>query len=466
MPILRSFVWGAAFVTLLLSGCSIVKEKPDLPTASSGPDEVVQPVSSMEEVGSKESVQDNKSINITPLSAYKDEWSFVTSAPKDVSFSNSYTRLLIYSDIYAANGQENGDTIPLKYQPRTWLRRAIVGRVFSINLTTNVSVGDFETTVPLATVGHESNSEGEKWNRVIHHSKSNFPLFLVKSDGSASVPVVKISVNGTKSYSSRGAAGALQVALGVAQATTQSASVVTRLSEQSTRDKARAIDDAISQLFASGITEEHWTDRDLRMWQVGEGMTPNGVKVEFTIPKDDQDWNSEPLSVGTWTITFDFPRPSIFSDWRICPTKTISRCTTSRTEAESKILTDINASEVLNYVLVNNDPGLGTIRAFISQQDWYLSSQTALAKLDGTGNPTTLEMNKSTANAFCRRIANEITGIGLNGFDANIVVWAIIEGMPMQNGSQVFESASDCKNSIDPIKAEKDKKSKVQGQPT
>ena len=75
-------------------------------------------------------------------------------------------------------------------------------------------------------------------------------------------------------------------------------------------------------------------------------------------------------------------------------------------------------------------------------------------------------MNKSTANAFCRRIANEITGIGLNGFDANIVVWAIIEGMPMQNGSQVFESASDCKNSIDPIKAEKDKKSKVQGQPT
>lgn len=455
MPILRSFAWVAAFVTLLLSGCSTVKEKPYLPTASSGPEEVVQPVSSMEEGGGKESVQDNKSINITPLSDYKDEWSFDTPAPENVSFSNSYTRLLIYSDIYAANGLEKGNTTPLKYQPRTWWKRAMVGRVFSINLTANVSVGDFETTVPLATVGHESNSEGEKWNRVIHHSKSNFPLFLVKNDGSASVPVVKISVNGTKSYSSRGAAAALQVALGVANATTQSASVVTRLSEESTRDKARAIDDAISQLFASGITEEHWTDRDLRMWQVGESMAPNGVKVGFSIPKDDQDWNSETLSVGIWTITFDYPRPSIFSDWRVCPNNTISRCTTSRSEAESMIWTDINASEVLNYVLVNNDPSLGTIRAFISQQDWYLSSQTALAKLEGTVNPTTSEMNKSTANAFCRRIANEITGIGLNGFDANIVVWAIIEGMPMQNGSQIFESASDCKNAIESIKAVK-----------
>lgn len=438
MRILRSFVWVAAFVALFLSGCAGIEIKDRSPIEGNG--------------------NGPTPINLTPLSSYTDEWGFDTPGSdtpgsESVSFSNSYTRLLIYNDLAATN---NDNKDPFQYQKRYWWKRAVLGRMYSINLTANISVGVFETTVPLATIGHESNSEGEKNNRILHHSKSSFPLFLVKADGSASVPIVKIAVNGTKSYSSSGAAAALQVVLGVAQATTQPASVVTRLSEQSTRDKARAIDSAISQLFASGITEEHWTDRDLRLWHVGaESKTPKGVKVKFSIPKDDKDWNSEPLEVGTWTITFDYPRPSIFSDWRVCPTNIISRCTTSRTEAESKIWTDINASEVLNYVLMNNDPSLGTIRAFISQQDWYLSSQTALAKLDGTGNPTTLEMNKSTANAFCRRIANEITGIGLNGFDANIVVWAIIEGMPMQNGSQIFESAPDCKNAIEPIKAAK-----------
>ena len=109
----------------------------------------------------------------------------------------------------------------------------------------------------------------------------NFPLFLVKTDGSASIPTVKLSVKGTKSYSSRGAATAVQVALGVAQASGQPASVVTRISEQSTKDKARAVDDAISKLFGSGITEEHWSDRDLRTWSISEKHQPRGVRVTF-----------------------------------------------------------------------------------------------------------------------------------------------------------------------------------------
>src|SRR5690606_22470997 len=153
---------------------------------------------------------------------------------------------------------------------------------------------------------------GEQWNRVVHHTKSNFPLFLVKTDGSASVPVIKFSVSGTKSYSSKGAAAAVGVALAVAQATTQPISVVTKLSEQSTRDKARAIDGAIARLFSSGITEEHWSDRDLRLWRIGATNAPSGVTVRFAIPGDENSWNSESLYIGSWTVTFDYPRPSIF----------------------------------------------------------------------------------------------------------------------------------------------------------
>lgn len=438
MSITRAVAWVTALVAIFVSGCSttsVVQQQPEQPPPRSASyDQTTQPI-----VPGNTPALPHKAINLTPLSTYTDDWS--VDASEAVSFANAYTRLLIYSDV-AADG--NQGTTPLPYTERPWWLRALLGQEFSINLTAKVTVGSFETTVPLATIGHESNSDGEQWNRVIHHSKSNFPFFLVRADGSTSVPVVKFSVSGTKSYSSRGAAAAVQVALGVARATSQPVSVVTRLTEQSTRDKARAIDNAISKLFASGITEEHWTDRDLRLWRIGTGNQPNGVTVNFAIPSNEQDWNSEALYVGKWTITFDYPRPSIFSDWRVCPTNRLSRCATTRTDAELKIHKEIDASEVLNYVLWNGEHSLGTIRAFVSQQDWYISAQIALT------TPTTAI---PAANALCRKIANEIAGLGLNGFDAKVVVWAVTQGMPMPNGAPNFGNAADCKIAINPIEA-------------
>jgi hypothetical protein len=377
----------------------------------------------------------SKPLNLTPLSIYTDEWTSAT--PKGASFSDAYTRLVISSDLPAdGTNQVKGSVAPLPYAPRPWLLRALVGNEFSLNLTAKIAIGAFETTVPLATIGHQSNSDGEQWSRVIHHSKANFPLFLVKADGSASIPTVKLSVNGSKSYSSRGAAAAVQVALGVARATSQPASVITSLTEQATKDRARAIDDAISKLFASGITEEHWTDRDLRLWSVGEDNRLLGVRVDFRIPSDEQDWNSTPSPIGTWVISFDYPRPSIFSDWRVCGHDNLPRCKATRETAEAGVHASLDASEVLNYSLANGSVGLGTIKAYLSQQDWYVSAQTALT-------------NKVTANAtassLCRRIVNEIVGLGLNGFDARVVAWAVARGMPLPIGVSTFPDVDDCK---------------------
>lgn len=379
----------------------------------------------------------SKPINLTPLSTYTDEWT--NNAPEGASFSDAYTRIVIFSDLPAdGNNTATGELPPLPYTQRPWWLRALVGEEFSINLTAKITIGAFESTVPLATIGHQSNSAGEQWNRAIHHSNASFPLFLVKADGSASIPTIKLSVKGTKSYSSRGAAAAVQVALGVARATGQPASVITRLTEQTTKDRARAIDDAISKLFASGITEEHWTDRDLKLWSVALNNQIRGVKVKFSIPGDEQDWNSSPSPVGTWTITFDYPRPSIFSDWRVCKTEALPRCRKTRSEAEASIHEEIDTSEVLNYVLVSGTNGLGTIRAFVSQQDWYVSAQTAL---------TNKATASATASSLCRRIVNEIAGLGLNGFDARIVAWAVAQGMPLPVGVSTFPEVEDCKQS-------------------
>lgn len=386
------------------------------------------------------SIPNTKAVNLTPLSTYNDEW--VNNKPDGASFSNAYTRLLIISKL-PADGGDNSDTTILPYVKRHLFVRALAGKDFSVNLTANVTVGAFESTIPLATIGHQSNSDGEKWNRVIHHSKSNFPLFLVKADGSTSVPVIKLSVNGTKSYTSRGAAAAVQVALGIARATGQTTSVVTQLSEQSTKDKARAIDDAISKLFSSGITEEHWTDRDLRAWSTSDENQPRGVIVNFRIPSDEEDWNSPLLEVGSWTITFDYPRPSIFSDWRICSTDALPRCTIDRPSAEKKVREEINAGQVLNYKLINENQGVDTIRAFISQQDWYISAQVGLVNKDEN-------IVKETASTMCRRITNEITGLGLNGFDASIVLWAVVHGMPLPTNID-FTTIKECNASLSTI---------------
>jgi len=437
MKAIKIVPFGLAMSCALMTGCATTPYQNAAVVKATRPDKAVMPVATrnMPLVVDISAAPDKAVANLTPLSAYQDEWESGTPEGKD--FPGSYTRLLIHSTL-KADGEGADSAINVPYKKRAWLSRALVGKEFSVNLTANITVGAFESTVPLATIGHQSDTEGEKWSRVIHHSTLNFPLFLVKTDGSASVPVVKVSVNGTKSYSSRGAAAAVQVALGVARATGQAAPVVTRLSEQSAKDKARAIDDAISKLFASAITEEHWTDRDLRYWRTSSVNEPQGVRVTFKIPSGENNWDSPLQEVGSWIITFDYPRPSIFSDWRICKDDTLPRCTKNRVEAEKNVHKEINTGQVLNYILLNGDQVLGTIRAFLSQQDWYISAQAGFA---------TPALVNATATTFCKRITNEITGLGLNGFDAEIVVWAVVNGMPLP-GNAKFSVIEGCKNSI------------------
>jgi hypothetical protein len=385
-----------------------------------------------------------EAVYITPLSDYKDDW--IQKRAEGSDFSDAYTRLLILSRVNGHDDENgiagSGASKPLSYDGRLWISRVLVERNYSINLTAKVSAGSFEATVPLATISHQSGSQGEKWSRTVHHTRQNFPLFLVPASGSASTPTLRIMVNGDRSYSSSAAATAVQVTYNTAQLTGWSSGVITALSADGARDQARAMDQAISKLFGAGLSEEHWSDRDLRYWSTDDTHRPRGARVTFKIPSEVKNWNSTPLTVGEWTITFDYPRPSVFADWRICPkAKELPRCAPSRMVAQDNVLREVNAGEVLNYPVAPGTQGLGTIRAYLAQKDWFTSSQSALA--DSTRRTT-------AASSMCRMIINEMTGIGLNGFDANIVVWAVVTGMPIEN-VQILQTASDCKRSIEMV---------------
>ncbi len=447
----KSSAYFVSLIALLLAGCAT--SPPVVMPHSARVDVRPAPVQALTEWTNvaqevrRESVP-TKPINITPLSSFSDEWTNESAAGGD--FSGAYTRLVISSALPKANAgnlagksvdgaKYEGNEELLDYQGQNIFARYLWGSDFSINLTAFISVGNYESSIPLATIGHISNSEGEQWSRVIHHSRSDFPLFLVKNDGTR-VPTIRISVAGAKSISSRGAATAVQVALGVAKATSASASVVTKLSEQTTKDRARAVDDAISKLFSSGIAEEHWSDRDLRTWNAQAGQI-RGATLQFRIPGDESNWNSTRRDVGKWTITFDYPRPSIFSDWRICPANFMPRCAGSVEQARQKVHAGLDAGEVLNYTLVNGGNTLGTIRAYISQQDWYIAAQSALA------DPANRDV---AAAGLCRRIRNDITALDLSGFDSEIVVWAVVNGMPIPAGVD-FSEIKDCKRGLTTI---------------
>jgi len=66
------------------------------------------------------------------------------------------------------------------------------------------------------------------------------------------------------------------------------------------------LDSAINKLFASNLEEDQSAEGDIRYWG-------NGLTVEFKIPRSEGSL-SDPVTIGTWTVTFDSPRPSIFSD--------------------------------------------------------------------------------------------------------------------------------------------------------
>lgn len=384
--------------------------------------------------------QASTAINITPFSTFTDDWPVDTASGTE--FSDAYTKLVIYSDISAGEG--GGASGIMKYESRHWLQRSVSRRDYSINLTAKVTAGAFEATLPLATVSHQSSKEGEEWIRTIHHSKQSFPLFLVPANGGASSPTVRLTVAGDRSYGSNALALAVQVATNIGRISASPSRVITTLSEKSAKDQARALDDAVSKLFGSKLLEEHWSDRDLRNWQTGNGR-PRGAKIDFHVPGGSGNWNSSSRLVGTWTVTFDYPQPSVFADWRICAETAAPRCAGTRASAEQRVRKQVNAGQILNFPIASGEQSMSSIRAYLAQRDWFTGAQADLANSGSRSR---------AASTMCRMIINEITSIGLNGFDAGLVIWAVARGMPMPDAN-ALTTAAECEPHIKAVDASK-----------
>ncbi len=302
--------------------------------------------------------------------------------------------------------------MPYPYESRSALARYFFGINRTVNFAVKVTVGSFAATVPLVTLGHVSNAtDGEGFVRTVYYQAENFPLFLVKADGSNSVVSGQFSVKASDQYQS-GAGAIIQTAQTVIKAVAPQSAVVTTLSAQATKDAATAIDGAINKLLARSIDEEPWIDNDIRRWGAG-------VSVTFSIPFQEGAWDQAYGHVGTWTITFDYPRPSIFSDVQICPVKEQTTCKANFTAAAMQAQTDTakRPEQVLAFQLLNGAQTLGTVEAYLKQQDFWTTAQKAFQAKEG--------VKADDVSQFCRSIRNSMATLNLNYIDSGIVVVSV-----------------------------------------
>jgi hypothetical protein len=390
------------------------------------------------------------------LLSIRDSWSYRDAESNEITggYSDTYTKLLIIREKPTIGKEIDPDHDPFDYRSPVW-PRLFRDAHHEATLTAKIVVGRFETTVPLATISHDDGSAGEHWNRSVHYDQLNFPLFLVPADGSAASPSITVTMAMSEEMKSRGASRGLEAALSYARATNPAAKVITTLSEQETKDRARALDDVISSLFTNNIKEEHITDRDLRLLRPDIGVndtknSPTGLTVELMVPKDEGKWaekEEDQVSLGIWTLTFDYPHVSIFSDWRICGNVHIAKCASSRLAAETNTARHIEANSVLNYKLTSTPGTPLSIKAYLSQQDWFVSAMNELASSDPAG-----VKEKNAAN-FCKRIENEIAALGLNAFDSHIVAWAVVNNWPLPTDAPAGLGTKDGCNTFSTTKA-------------
>jgi len=364
----------------------------------------------------------------TPLTNYVD----MDNGTSKVSFADAYTRLTISAHLPELSKQSQNDTATkppgknvnttaMVYRERNWFSRYFVGDTYDLSLTAKIKVNGYEETIPLATLSRASNKAGEIWLRDMTSNLSGFPWFLVKkSADQINTPRIIIEFNGTRTYESGLAGTALQVAVAGIKMVSPEAGVVTTLSAGATQAKANAIDKALGELFAKKLSERFTSDRNLSRWS-----PTGGLQVTLNLPRNEGDWNGNLASVGEWIVNFEAPRPSVFSDWYLCDPElsgTASRCKKTFDEAAKEITKEKDAASILVFPLVKTTAGTLSIRDYLQQQSWFTNVQTSFS--------SNADSNKRAAANVCITVADAVLKLGLNSFDASLVVWAVIHGMP------------------------------------
>lgn len=358
-------------------------------------------------------------MDVTPMTVYSD----LDNSASKVSFAGAYTRLLITSVLPESSEKDQ----TMGYPPGKWYHNIVISQQYDINLSAKLKVGEYEETVPLVTLSRTSDKNGDSWLRDLTHDRRNFPWFLVHEGADASVPRVTVEFSGAKTIGSGVAGNALQIALAGIKMVAPEATVVTRLSTNTAKDKAAAIDQILGKLFSNKLNERHTSERDLSKWK-----PTGGLVVQVGVPYQDAAWDGDLRTIGKWTITFASPRASIFSDWSICGAEDEGyRCKTTLAAAAAEVRKAVDTGAVLAHPLLKTSAGDLSIRDYLLQQSWFSSAEAAMSGSE--------PLDRWHAEGLCRNTADAMLKLGLNAIDAQLIVKAVIQGI--QHSKSIHSTA-------------------------
>ena len=358
--------------------------------------------------------EESPMLDVTPMTFYFDK----DKDQSPVSFSGTYTRLVITSKTGEATEKKRSMPYPASTTFKL-LQYMVVAQQYDVNLSVKLKVGEYEETIPLVTLSRTSDKNGDSWIRDVTHDRRSFPWFVVHTGADASVPRITVDFSGSKKLGSGLAGSALQIALTGIKMVAPEATVVTRLSTNTAKDKAAAIDQALGKLFSNKLNERHTSERDLAKWNP-EG----GLQVQLGVPTQDGQWDGDIQSIGIWTITFAPPRASIFSDWALCGEEDATKRCKQNLEAAAREVrkeVELELSSVLAHPLIKTSAGDLSIKDYLLQQSWFSAAESALSGTEA--------LDKWHADGLCRATSDAMLKLGLNSIDSKLVVMAVIKGM-------------------------------------
>jgi len=92
---------------------------------------------------------------------------------------------------------------------------------------------------------------------------------------------------------------------------------------------------------------------------------------------------------------------------------------------------------VLSYPLVNNGKELGSVSSYLTSQSWYNTAMISFSKT--TPSPTVDDVRN-----FCNTLRRTVTDLGLNSFDANIIVRSVRDGMSIPSPVLTLMNTAAC----------------------
>jgi hypothetical protein len=362
--------------------------------------------------------------------------------PND-GFADLYTRFLVISGDEALGASSDG-AIPTAAQSFRsyraerpgWLARLFTEEERSIVAVVKISVlnPQLEMTVPLYSVSYNSGGKsGEAWATSVTASHVRSPLFRITGNSRFAINVKTSTSDATQSSGFSTAISALTSAVSLVA---PEAGVLTTLSTQATKDRALALDSAISDLLSYSISEEIEFGRMMNTWKPDAviwlaGCAPfvradaerRGMAAGTRRRVNEKCANDRDLDrqqnhyIGSWRLVLSCPQFSVFSSRSICKADNMLEDISSparRAQIQGAIAERVPDSLVLEEPLGEN----ATVRSLIRGKDFFI----AFVDVD--------KPSPEQYGQFCASTMDTLRQAGLTGLDAALGLRATLRLMP------------------------------------